>query len=502
MQLLAFSLAAIFASPYSPPKLQRDPAPRAAETPSQEIAEKFRREESEELAKAAKELAERHTKLAKWCEKVRMSRRARFHYLRALSYLPDHEASRKALGYKKAGSVWAEPKEASFRIAENERISPPDNEDEIGSEWKSFEAQLHPILQFRAEKDLKLATKARMLGLPSEEERILRRITQYWPDQVEARKRLGEERVERESYRSGEGRVFRSHIAWVEAKFEKIFQGVGIQGPLKESSEEEQRIGFPLLSLQTEHFRIAASVSEEMARGYIQSAEAAFQCVLALCPEVSMPRKNFPIRLYALGSQEEYRWAVAALVRVGAKELTILQGQANHVDSLRLIAWQDGLNMHQTDLFLHKGAEYAIGEIFPRLSPWFHEGLAYFITYALHGYATTTCIARERGTQAEMVDPWRENKAWRALLLESVLIQDDVPAADLFKAGFNKLRSRGGVKAWSLIHFLRQSDPARFQELLKVLGANVDAAPAIEQVYKLDAKMLDEAWRRWVLESY
>jgi len=50
-----------------------------------------------------------HFKLALWCERKGLTELARSHHEQVLEREPDHRASRRALGYRRAGAEWVRP---------------------------------------------------------------------------------------------------------------------------------------------------------------------------------------------------------------------------------------------------------------------------------------------------------------------------------------------------------------------------------------------------------
>jgi hypothetical protein len=143
-------------------------------------------------------------------------------------------------------------------------------------------------------------------------------------------------------------------------------------------------------------------------------------------------------------------------------------------------------------------------------SLWLQEGLAYAVEVRALGYSQAYTVGKSGGAGT---DPavWQDAAKWKDSLRALVTASQDTPAGRLMKVSYAELSFSlpDLVKSWSLVEFLLKKDASKFKAFVD--ATTLRAKPtepertdedALHEVYGMDARALETAWRSWAQAGF
>ena len=133
-------------------------------------------------------------------------------------------------------------------------------------------------------------------------------------------------------------------------------------------------------------------------------------------------------------------------------------------------------------------------------SPWLSEGLAYHLEMAAVGPSSSFTIGRAGIPGGGDPQAWQDTKRWPELLRSIVLGAQDTPLPRLARSPADGLSLVDLAKAWSVIHWLAESDPTKLKAFLDLTKTQRDEPDEtnFKQVYGFDMREADAKWREHV----
>jgi hypothetical protein len=144
-------------------------------------------------------------------------------------------------------------------------------------------------------------------------------------------------------------------------------------------------------------------------------------------------------------------------------------------------------------LFAHETPSMWIGN---RKAGWVEEGLAHVFEERLFGICDNYCY--EEGSNNFDFKSGKYKVAVRKMVAEDKA----PPVSDLIQRNTDQLKSAEHPVAMSLVDYLLQREPGKFDAFGKQLRAKVSVRDALDKVFGLSPLELERAWKAWVLETY
>ena len=444
------------------------------------------------LAKVGKAAAARLWEAAEKARRESLFRFARSQAQRVLELDSDHRQARTLLGYVKRDEAWEIELGASARIpAENE--TPPGGAKLADAEtaWR-----LGPAV--RADADVAslyaaLGDECATKGFRVESEAAYGKALELDRDNAVAHRGLGHVRF-------GEG-------LWLLAEANRAFAAARVARPLDEPSRYDEMFGEKLVKAESGHFRVESPHAQAVLAGYLESCErvfAAYLCDFGVDPHT----KAFPMTplFCVIDTDTQWdrwinrmtqgnpgfwrprtchwardRWACAVRNHDGATDATRrdrLAHEAVHMLNLALWDMADG--------------------------SWLDDALAYRYCLLTEGATYSFCLAPRKAGYANSMSErnWMEPSQWKALLKEAVGKGDDPSLRLIVNKRSYDLPLFASVKAWSMVDFLMRRDRAAFIALVREQKGEQDPIGLLETRFGKDVESLDDAWRKWVTETY
>ncbi len=144
-------------------------------------------------------------------------------------------------------------------------------------------------------------------------------------------------------------------------------------------------------------------------------------------------------------------------------------------------------------LFAHETPSMWIGNL---KAGWVEEGLAHVFEDRLFGICDNYCY-EEQNTNVDF-----KSGKYR-VAMRKMLVEDKAPAvADVIGRNTDQLKLPEHVVAFSLVDYLLQREPGKFDLFGKRLRAKVAVRDALQTAFGLTPLELESAWKAWVLETY
>ena len=144
-------------------------------------------------------------------------------------------------------------------------------------------------------------------------------------------------------------------------------------------------------------------------------------------------------------------------------------------------------------LFAHESPSMWIGNL---KAGWVEEGLAHVFEDKLFGICDNYCY-EEQNTNVDF-----KSGKYR-VAMRKMLVEDKAPTvSDVIGRNTDQLKLPEHVVAFSLVDYLLQRDPGKFDLFGKKLRTKMPVRDALSAVFGLTPLELESAWKVWVLETY
>lgn len=389
---------------------------------------------------------------------------------RAVTWDRDHNDARRALGMRREGDRWV--RNPNARVATvNEREG--EAADDVAREWTRLWTR-----------------EGAELGAIWFDAGDARWALHYDPNHAGARAALGFAREGEGPWLTQDLRVWRNRLrdGWISAD-----EGE----PTEETTEVERacdvehaarRIDWFLL--ESPHFTDAQLVS--LTR-HAEHSRVLFEELTGRTEVLSEL-----VSLVYFQTEAQHGTFVDAFIPEGQRDFA--RGQSGLQFGPYLVEiWQgerdmDKIEDHTVHYVVHALLSDAAGET----RPWLWEGAAWYFTTAMKGSIETRCV--DVGGTGSGGGPMEAPADWAAAVRDMVERHADPDILAVFGSDFQSLTEARALKAWSLVAFLIQEYPDEFDALLSELHTNPedDGRAAVEAVYDLTPRDLEERWRQWV----
>lgn len=285
-----------------------------------------------------------------------------------------------------------------------------------------------------------------------------------------------------------------------------VAQRVDVASPCDEA------FGVKLRTVETPHFRIESRMDPsrltEFAR-WLETAYAVHLCDIGKEPTAQMFQSI--VRMVVCEDESEWNTWINKFVPWDKEFNRKLDGCWSDTYAYGMKPPSDGADETRRDHLVHRAVhavnKVAIGQSWPS---WIDEGLAHLTTIRVQGMTKTWCLAPTKSDYAKLAQPgigkegWVDMAEWRAKVRASALARDDLPFRTLACQPFPTLGFDAVLKAWSMLDYWREDDPASFKDVLpKMRGVKDQSGGAIlEKHFGKSLEDIDEGWRRWVLRTY
>jgi len=308
---------------------------------------------------------------------------------------------------------------------------------------------------------------------------------------------------------------------WTSARRATYLQSAGAKGKTSIYSrsyrvrDTERSTGIPakaglsVMRMESENFLVEADLPARQITEFLEQLEAVRGSLRDLL-ELNDGRSAKPDgrEFVLLSARDLYERAVDASdpgspeAEEAAKRTSVFRRSPGRV----LALLPDG--MPPSQLLLHAAAHDLVTEAFKDVDPWAAEALVNIVTCPVLASGFRNCSTMSTGPDPGEAEPFLPGKA-PAWLRSLVLRRRDMPLESLVALPADRLTLPGLVKAWSVLHFLLDTDRSATKGLLEDAakeksGKNANAERFLMRYFRdfKTWKDLDVAWRSWVLDVY
>ncbi|MEO6709902.1 MAG: hypothetical protein ABI054_01005 [Planctomycetota bacterium] len=144
-------------------------------------------------------------------------------------------------------------------------------------------------------------------------------------------------------------------------------------------------------------------------------------------------------------------------------------------------------------LFAHENPSMWIGNL---KAGWVEEGLAHVFEDRFFGICDTYCYEEQNSNVDFKGGKFR-------VAMRKMLVEDKAPpVSDVITRNTDQLKLPEHVVAFSLVDYLLQLEPGKFDAFGRKLRAKVEVREALASAFGLTPLQLESAWKVWVLETY
>ncbi|HUR27109.1 MAG TPA: hypothetical protein VM509_02915 [Planctomycetota bacterium] len=144
-------------------------------------------------------------------------------------------------------------------------------------------------------------------------------------------------------------------------------------------------------------------------------------------------------------------------------------------------------------LFAHETPSMWIGN---QKAGWVEEGLAHVFEDRLFGICDNYCYEEQNTTTDFKSGRWR-------IAMRKLIVDEKAPAvSDVIQRNTDQLKLPEHLVAFSLVEYLLQLGPGKFDSFGKRLRNKTPVRDALDSVFKLTPLQLEAGWKAWVIETY
>lgn len=144
-------------------------------------------------------------------------------------------------------------------------------------------------------------------------------------------------------------------------------------------------------------------------------------------------------------------------------------------------------------LFAHETPSQWVGNL---KGGWAEEGLAHVMEEHFFGICDNYCYEEQNTNNDFKGGKWK-------VAVRKMVAEDKAPTvSDVLQRNTDQLKLPEHAVAMSLVDYLLQREPGKFDLLGKRLRAKVAVREALEGTFGLTPLTLETAWKAWVLETY
>lgn len=462
----------------------------ARPTPSQSDAER----------KLAAEAARKLNAFATYALKVGYPRRAREVYREVLDeYDPDNEVARRALGYVRVGTSWAEDPDFEFPAADR-----PDP-----AIHKLLERRWRSVAQALGKAHRELAGTLLAAGDSERAQRHFRRALRFLPGDAAAARQLGLKHFAG-FYGSDVETTLLKRSRMMDREIERQRKKTYRVEPAATTHPLLDKAGVSYRGVASEHFFVWGTFEEEVLQEAARYAERA----LAFCKAAFAGVEGYPPRTLVrhmaffkkradwekvlqanaglLGEETlEFVLKHTSATTLGAGEHRVAVAGTQHVPnvydlSVRWVA--HGFSRLRSDALVEGIGHAVVGMFFGR-------NLISLVGQAGRGSGTVAGKRRQRKLLLPDLSSWEEAAyqiAWK---------RAGAPAAKLPLIRAVAFSDDDRIKAWSFCDYLLRRDPGLLRALDRSRTATANTAPRIAERFfeltKVRIEKLEEEWRHF-----
>ena len=127
---------------------------------------------------------------------------------------------------------------------------------------------------------------------------------------------------------------------------------------------------------------------------------------------------------------------------------------------------------------------------------WVEEGLAHVFEERIFGICDNYCYEEQNSNNDFKGGKYK-------VAMRKMIVEDKAPAvADVIQRNTDQLKLPEHAVAMSLVDYLLQREPGKFDAFGKQLRAKIGVREALAATFKLTPLELEVAWKAWVLETY
>ena len=144
-------------------------------------------------------------------------------------------------------------------------------------------------------------------------------------------------------------------------------------------------------------------------------------------------------------------------------------------------------------LFAHEAPSQWIGNL---KGGWADEGLAHYFEDRIFGICDNYCY-EEQNSNADF-----KGGKYKVAMRKMIAEGKSPPLSDVLQRNTDQLELPEHAVAMSVVDYLLQREPGKFDQLGKRLRTKVPVREALETTFGLSPLELESAWKAWVLETY
>ena len=448
------------------------------------------------LDKIWKELGNKHSNNASYCEGKKQNAWAFAEYSKAVDFDPENAKARKELGFKKQGSDWVRDPDAKVKTT-NDLVE--DDAFEVGIKLNDMQKKMGEGIAKKYADAAKFAEKHDTLAEQATE--CWRKALEYDPINKDARKHFAFE----QDKASGE---------WRTAKYTELAKAMsearGAASGGAESStatDNESKVGVSVTKRVSDHFAVESSTYDQARlESLTKIAEATFAMyhrLMNLEKDANVLGPSKPAMIYYKVKAEHERF-IDAYISDARERDEFKKSPGAHLGDLHETTNTDQGEGVVDDFTVHSSAHSLVGHHTGGGRPWLSEGMSYVMTFMLLGTADNHCTGMQDTSIKGGSKNFKEGAKWRTNIRDMVMEKTDPDMNAVFKADIAQLSGAKTVKGWSICDYLIHDHYDRFLEFIDRLrkDGSDNGEKALKEVFGWSLEELDDRWRAFVRSTY
>jgi len=305
----------------------------------------------------------------------------------------------------------------------------------------------------------------------------------------------------------GLGHVKFGEGLWLLGDADRAFAAARIARPIDEASRYEEILGDKLLKAESGHFRVESPHTQALIAGCLDASERVYAAYLADFG-VDPRTKVFPMTPLFCVLETDAQWDrwINRMTRGNPgfwRPLTCHWARDRWACAVR--NYEGSNDATRRDRVAHEAVHMLNLALWDMADgSWLDDALAYRYCVITGGTTYAFCLSpRKEGYANSMSERnWMEASQWKSLLKEAVGKGDDPSLRVIVNKRSYDLPLFASVKAWSVVDFLMRRDRAAFIALVREQKGEKDPIGLLETRFGKDVESLDDAWRKWVTETY
>lgn len=458
---------------------------------------------AEKVASIYKTLGRKHNEIGGFLSNKKQYQWAFREYEKSLNFDPDHSNTRQKLGFKKVDSGWEKDPNIKVKTTNEE-----DDEDKAAKIGIDYSKKLNELGESVGKMWADAAKFADAKGkevpeLAEEAEKAWRNAIVYDPNQADARKKFGFEKVKPSNDAAS--------VKWQSKKmidFLKEMKGsvaAAAKGADATSEMFCDKVGVTLKKKSAEHFLIGAPhMTPDRLSVVIQYAEATHTMYSKLFGSDQGIIRN-PVQMVIYKDKSEHE-----------KYCDTFEKDPTRRDFMKKCSGSVGVEAHEKyqgdapdgtidDGVVHSATHSCVGYHIGMDRSWVTEGLAYILSRGIHGTADNSCTNLGDTSAKGPKKNFKSAEKWRGSMRELVEEMNDPPIDAVMKAETKDLTGDKTVKGWSILEYLMHDHTEKFVEFISELGRSKDdksGEEALKRVFDWTPAELEDRWRAYVRATY